>query len=338
MIGFAVQTFLMFALEFLLFFLMAKKWERGEFSVGEFIFFQIYLFALFHRLWDFGRSLRNLFTAIADASEMADILELAPEVQNIKDAQSLRVEKGSIEFQRVEFSYAGEKNQFHNFSVTIPAGQSVAVVGHTGAGKTTITKLLFRFFDIQSGKILIDGQDISEVSQESLRKSISLVPQQPEFFHRTIAENIRFGNQSASMDEVQEAAKKAHAIEFIESLTDGFETMVGERGVKLSGGEKQRVAIARAFLENAPILILDEATSALDSITEKKIQSAISNLIENRTSIVIAHRLSTILQMDRIIVLEDGKIIEDGTHNQLLKKDGVYANMWNHQAGGFLVE
>jgi ATP-binding cassette subfamily B protein len=170
----------------------------------------------------------------------------------------------------------------------------VALVGHTGAGKTTITKLLFRFFDVQSGKILIDGQEISEVTQESLRKSISLVPQQPELFHRTIAENIRFGKPNATLEEVREAARKAHATEFIESLADGFETLVGERGVKLSGGEKQRVAIARAFLEDAPILVLDEATSALDSITEKKIQSAIFELIKNRTSIVIAHRLSTI--------------------------------------------
>jgi ATP-binding cassette subfamily B protein len=336
--GDAVHALLMMSMEFVILILLAQKWKRGEADVGDFIFFQTYILMLFHFLRDFGRQMRHFFTAIADASEMAEIFEIVPEIQNKKDAQSLQVKKGNIKFQNVGFAYSGEDTQFTDFSLHILSGQSVALVGHTGAGKTTITKLLFRFFDVQSGKILIDGQEISEVTQESLRKSISLVPQQPELFHRTIAENIRFGKPNATLEEVREAARKAHATEFIESLADGFETLVGERGVKLSGGEKQRVAIARAFLEDAPILVLDEATSALDSITEKKIQSAIFELIKNRTSIVIAHRLSTILQMDRIIVLENGKIIEDGNHEELLQRDGVYANMWNHQAGGFISE
>ncbi|MBT4936381.1 ATP-binding cassette domain-containing protein, partial [Candidatus Peregrinibacteria bacterium] len=217
-------------------------------------------------------------------------------------------------------------------------GEKVAIVGHSGSGKTTLTKILFRFYDIQSGAISIDKQNIAEVTQESLRKNISFVPQLVNLFHRTIAENIAYGNPNATKEEIMDAAKKAHAHDFIMSFENGYETYVGERGVKLSGGEKQRIGIARAILENKKILVLDEATSALDSVTEKKIQSAMETAMEGKTVIVIAHRLSTIKKSDRLIVLDKGEISEEGTHESLLEKKGSYAELWSHQVGGFLVD
>ncbi len=335
-LGDAMQALTIFTLEFSLLFLMTRQWQAGEFAVEDFVLFQSYLLMMFYGLWDFGKKMRNFFQAIADGKEMADIFDLIPSVQDKENAKKLVITKGAIDFRCVGFSYSEEESQFHDFSLAIPAGQHVALVGHTGAGKSTLTKLLFRFFDIQSGEIMIDGNNIAAVTQESLRRNISLVPQQPELFHRSIAENIAFGKPGASFEEIRMAAEKAQALDFIENFSSGFDTMVGERGVKLSGGERQRIAIARAFLENSPIVVLDEATSALDSITEQKVQKAVFALLEGRTSVVIAHRLSTILRMDRIIVLEQGSIIEDGTHNELLTKNGVYADMWNHQAGGFL--
>ncbi len=336
-INFAVQGGMMFGIEVLLVFLMAKKWEQGNFSVGEFLFFQTYLFTVFHGLWDFGRSMRNLFSAVADAQEMAEIFDLPPLVADKKHAKDLKVQNGEIVFQNISFSYEEEDNEhFSNFSLHIPAGQKIGLVGHSGAGKTTLVKLLFRNFDIQKGEICIDDQNIAEVTQKSLREQITLVPQTPELFHRTLRENLIFAKENASEQELKDAIKKARAQDFIKILPSGLETLVGERGVKLSGGERQRIAIARAFLENAPIIILDEATSALDSITERKIQLAIFDLLKNRTGIVIAHRLSTILKMDRIVVLENGNIMEDGTHEDLLKRNGIYAEMWQQQSGGFL--
>lgn len=207
------------------------------------------------------------------------------------------------------------------------------MVGRSGSGKTTLTRLLLRLEDIQEGRILIDGQDISEVTQVSLRRQIAYVPQEPLLFHRTIAENIAYGRPQATTEEIRQAAREANALEFIEKLPEGFDTITGERGVKLSGGQRQRIAIARAILTNAPILVLDEATSALDSESEKMIQDALVNLMKDRTSIVIAHRLSTVSSLDRIIVLKDGKIEEDGTHEQLLKNNGEYAGLWEHQTG-----
>jgi ATP-binding cassette subfamily B protein len=211
-------------------------------------------------------------------------------------------------------------------------------VGHSGSGKTTLTRLLLRFSDIEAGVIAIDGQDISKVTQKSLRESIAYVPQEPMLFHRSLRENIAYGKPEASFEEVHAAAEKANAIEFIEKLPEGFETTVGERGVKLSGGQRQRIAIARAILKDAPILVLDEATSALDSDSEKLIQDALSKLMKGRTSIVVAHRLSTISKLDRIIVLEDGQIDEQGSHEALLKQKGTYAKLWAHQSGGFIEE
>ena len=221
-------------------------------------------------------------------------------------------------------------------NLEVKPGERVGIVGHSGAGKSTITKLVLRLNDVTSGKIMIDGQDIRNVSQDDLRSAISYVPQESILFHRTIKENINYGKINATMNEIIEVSKKAHAHEFVLNLSKGYDTLVGERGVKLSGGERQRVAIARAMLKPAPILILDEATSSLDSISESYIQEAFTELMKGKTSIVIAHRLSTVQKMDRIIVLEKGKIVEDGTHKQLLRKKGFYRNLWDHQTGGFL--
>ncbi|OYW42452.1 hypothetical protein B7Z28_01505 [Candidatus Saccharibacteria bacterium 32-45-3] len=227
---------------------------------------------------------------------------------------------------------------FKQFNLSIPAGQRVGLVGQSGSGKTTLTKLLLRFSDIQKGAITIDDQAIETVTQSSLRKAIAYVPQEPMLFHRTLEENIKYGNPDANREQVIEAAKRAHALEFIEKLPEGLDTLVGERGIKLSGGQRQRIAIARAILKDAPILVLDEATSALDSESEKLIQQAFTELMKDRTSIVIAHRLSTIAKLDRIIVMDNGAIIEDGTHDELLAKKGQYAKLWAHQSGGFIEE
>lgn len=334
-INFAVQGILMTALEMVLLYLMIDRWKAGTFSVGEYVFFQSFLIAIYTKLWDFGRSLRDLFGALADATEMADILEQVPENALGK---SLPVKTGKIEFSSISFGYEKNTSHFKDFSLVIPAEQKVGLVGHSGAGKTTIAKLLLRFSEISAGKILIDHQDIAKMPLREVRKRISLVPQTPELFHRTICENIAFARPEATEEEIWTAACKARAQEFLEKFPQKLETLVGERGVKLSGGERQRIAIARAFLENAPIVILDEATSALDSITERKIQAAIFELLKGKTAVVIAHRLSTILQMDRILVLENGEIVEDGTHRELLAKKGKYEQLWRHQSGDFLGE
>lgn len=285
-----------------------------------------------------------------DASEMTQNLDEPRLVDDVPDAVDLEVTDGKICFYNLRFQYddgIGEdgevdpekagtvENIFEDFSMTIPAGQRIGLVGRSGSGKTTLTKLLLRLADIQEGCICIDGQDISKVTQVSLRRQIAYVPQEPLLFHRTIAENIAYGRPDATMEEIREAAEKANALEFIEKFPEGFETITGERGVKLSGGQRQRVAIARAILTNAPILVLDEATSALDSESERMIQEALGNLMEGRTSIVIAHRLSTVSRLDRIVVLKDGEIVEDGTHDELVARGGEYAGLWERQTGAF---
>ncbi|MBT3204252.1 MAG: ABC transporter ATP-binding protein [Gammaproteobacteria bacterium] len=340
-VSFAVQGLLTFGIELLLVYLMIQKWKSGNFQVGEFVLFQSILLLLIHRLWEFGRNFRAFFTALADASEMAEVFSREDVEEDNENARPLTIPHGEISFENMNFNYSADnENQnglFNNFSLKINAGEKVALVGQSGSGKTSLTKLLFRFFDLQSGKICFDGQNAMDFTLESLRKQISLVPQQPELFHRSIRENINLG-EAISEEQLIDVAKKSRSLEFINKLPEKFETLVGERGVKLSGGERQRIAIARAFLEDAPVVVLDEATSALDSLTEQQIQVAIFDLIKDKTAIVIAHRLSTILRMDRIIVLEEGKIIEQGSHQQLLKNKCKYHAMWQHQQGDFLIE
>lgn len=293
--------------------------------------------------------------AFGDAAEMTQNLDEPRLVADAEDAEDLVVTDGAIAFEHLSFQYtdgrsedadseeedvepgiAGPReNIFTDFSMDIPAGQRIGLVGRSGSGKTTLTKLLLRLEDIQEGSIKVDGQDVSKVTQVSLRRQIAYVPQEPLLFHRTIAENIAYGRPDATEEEIREAAREANALEFIEKLPEGFETITGERGVKLSGGQRQRIAIARAILTDAPILVLDEATSALDSESEKMIQEALGNLMKNRTSIVIAHRLSTVSNLDRIVVLKDGVIVEDGTHAELVQNGKEYAGLWERQTGAF---
>ena len=293
-----------------------------------------------HELWNMNGIMRNYNRIIGNANDMVEILQ-TPTTLIDKSNSKLKVTNGKISMDKVTFTHDEGQGDtlFHDFSLDIKPGEKIGLVGASGSGKTTLTKLLLRFADIDSGKITIDGQDISEVTQASLRAKIAYVPQEPLLFHRSVRENIAYGRPDATDAEIEEAAKKAGAYDFIVGLKDGFDTMVGERGTKLSGGQRQRVAIARAILKDAPILVLDEATSALDSESESLIQKSLETLMENRTSIVIAHRLSTIAKLDRIIVLKNGKIVEDGSHDDLInKKRGVYAKLWARQSGGFIEE
>ncbi len=335
---FAVQGFLMITIEFGVLYLGALWWMKGIFTVGDFVFMQSYVFAVINRTWDLGRGFRGLFEAFADAKEMVTVLKTKHEIPDRTNAKELKAHHGKIEFKKVKFFFDKKRVILDNLSLVIKPREKIALVGPSGAGKTTVTKLLLRLFDIKGGKISVDGQDISKVSQQSLRQAISLVPQESVLFHRTIMENIRYGRRDATDEEVLEAAKKAHCHEFIDDLPNGYNTYVGERGVKLSGGERQRVAIARAILKNAPILVLDEATSSLDSESESLIQEALRELMKNKTVIVIAHRLSTIMMMDRIVVMDKGKIVAAGTHNDLLEDEGIYQKLWRIQAGGFIGE
>jgi ABC-type multidrug transport system fused ATPase/permease subunit len=283
-----------------------------------------------------NRDLRRFYNALADASEMVEILEEPHGIQDVPGAKRLAVSGGMVEFRDVEFAFRDGSPVLHGFDLAIAPGEKIALVGPSGAGKSTVTKLLLRLYDVNSGAIEIDGQNIRTVTQDSLRENIGYVPQEPILFHRTLMENIRYGKRDATDAEVVEAAKQAHAHEFITSFPQGYETFVGERGVKLSGGERQRVAIARAILKNAPVLVLDEATSSLDSESEHYIQEALDTLMEGKTVIVIAHRLSTIMKMDRIVVMEQGRIVDEGTHDALLATDGLYRKLWSIQAGGFM--
>ncbi len=253
-------------------------------------------------------------------------------------AAALSVREGAIAFEHIEFTFRPERPILHNFNLEIPGKQKVALVGPSGAGKSTLTKLLLRLYNLTEGSISIDGQNIAKITQASLRENIAFVPQEPVLFHRSLMDNIRYGKRDATDAEVIEAAKQAHCHEFISALPGSYDTFVGERGIKLSGGERQRVAIARALLKNAPILLLDEATSSLDSESEALIQDALKNLMRGKTVIVIAHRLSTIMNMDRIVVLEGGNIVADGTHNELLQRGGLYKKLWGIQAGGFIAD
>lgn len=299
-----------------------------------------YTSSVTRELWNMNGIMRNYNRIIGNANDMVEILQ-TPTTLIDKSDSKLKVTNGEISMDKITFTHDEGQGDtlFHDFSLDIKPGEKIGLVGASGSGKTTLTKLLLRFADIDSGKITIDGQDISEVTQASLRAKIAYVPQEPLLFHRSVRENIAYGRPDATDAEIEEAAKKAGAYDFIVGLKDGFDTMVGERGIKLSGGQRQRVAIARAILKDAPILVLDEATSALDSESEALIQKSLETLMENRTSIVIAHRLSTISKLDRIIVLKNGKIVEDGSHDELInKKRGVYAKLWARQSGGFIEE
>ena len=311
-------------------------WGRGLLTIGDFVLIQSYLLSTFIQLMSINRSLRRFYDALANAQEMTAILQEPHEVQDRHDAQTLAVSRASIDFKEVEFHFHAERPVLAGFNLSIRGGEKVALVGPSGAGKSTITKLLLRLYDVSSGSIEIDRQNIARVTQESLRNAIGFVPQEPVLFHRSLLENIRYGRRDASDEEVYEAARKAHCHEFISGLTMGYDTLVGERGVKLSGGERQRVAIARAILKDAPILVLDEATSSLDSESESLIQDSLKILMEGKTVLVIAHRLSTIMNMDRIVVLENGAMVAQGTHQELIERGGLYQKLWSIQAGGFI--
>jgi ATP-binding cassette subfamily B protein len=297
-----------------------------------------YTGGLVNQLWMFcNNSLRNYNRSFGDASDMIEILQIKPEITDPENPEKSHIKDGHITFRDVDFTHDGASDAlFHKLNLDIKPGEKVGLVGHSGSGKTTFTRLLLRFSDIDGGEILIDEQNIAHVTQDDLRRRIAYVPQEPIMFHRSLSENIHYGQFDADNEAVLEAAKAAHADEFVKHLPQGYDTLVGERGVKLSGGQRQRIAIARAMLKNAPIILLDEATSALDSESEALIQDALWKLMEGRTAIIIAHRLSTIQRMDRIIVMDDGEIVEQGTHKQLLKAGGTYAKLWARQSGGFI--
>jgi ATP-binding cassette, subfamily B, bacterial len=332
----SIHSFYFLIMEFVVFWIAIKDWKIGIMTLPIIILIQSYLIRLTENLWNFAGIIRTFYDGFADAQEMALILNKPYEISE-EQKDKLEEIKGEVVFGNVTYIY--EKNNtkvFDDFSLSIPAGQKIAIVGSSGAGKSTFVNLLMRLFNLNQGQILIDGIDISLLTQKNLREKISFVPQDPVLFHRTLMENIRYGRRDATDEEVKRASILAHCDKFIDKLPLGYETFVGERGLKLSGGERQRIAIARAILKDSPILVLDEATSALDSESEMLIQDALHNLIQNKTTIVIAHRLSTVRAMDRIIVIENGKKVEDDTHEELIKKDeGTYKKLWNLQAGGF---
>ncbi len=311
----------------------------GQINLGLVVFAASYFRQLSSALFDLGPIVQSYQGALMDATPISEILARQPSVVDQPRSKKLKVHEGSILLETVTYRYSpAAPSVFDNLSLQIAPGQSIGLVGRSGGGKTTLTNLILRFADVESGSITIDGQNIHTVTQRSLRAAIAYVPQDPQLFHRSIRENIAYGKLNASDKDVVTAAKKAHIWDFIQTLPDGLDTTVGERGVKLSGGQRQRIAIARAILKNAPILVFDEATSSLDSESERRIQASLDELTEGRTAIVIAHRLSTIQKMDRIVVLDKGRIIEDGTHAQLIENAGVYASLWAHQSGGFISE
>ncbi len=335
-VGEAVQAGFMTVFEFGILWAAVSIWREGNLTVGDFALIQGYVIQIFNHMWNVGRNMQKIFENITDANETTELLVTPQEVVDAPEAKKLIVAKGAVRFDNVVFGYHKKRRIYNGFNLDIAPGERVALIGSSGGGKSTIVKLILRYLDIQGGAITVDGQNIAEVTQDSLRGQIALVPQDPILFHRTLMENIRYARPTATDAEVMQAAKLAHCHEFINQLPEKYDTFVGERGVKLSGGERQRVAIARAILKDAPILLLDEATSSLDSESERYIQDALQKLMAGRTTVVIAHRLSTIMQMDRIVVISKGKIIEQGTHDELLKvTEGTYQKLWEIQAGSF---
>ena len=325
-----------FALQILNFYLLIKGRQEGSITIGDFALVLVLNISIIDFLWQATKDFSQFSKLIGRTAQALEIILDPFETKNLAKTTDLKIINGQIIFDKVYFNYIDTESFFSSKSVVIESGQKVGLVGHSGSGKTTFINLILRLYDIKSGSILIDNQNISNVTLSSLHSSITMIPQDPSLFHRTLMENIHYGFLEATEEEVIIAAKKAHADEFISKLPQGYKSLVGERGVKLSGGQRQRIAIARAILKNAPILILDEATSQLDSVTEQLIQDSLCNLMQGKTTIVIAHRLSTLLHMDRILVFEQGKIVEDGTHNELLKINGLYKTLWGTQVGGLL--
>lgn len=318
--------------------ILFDMYSKNLVTIGDFTFVISLSTSILWNLWFLASQFVAFSEQIGICQQALSIISQPHEIVDSPSAQTLVISDGKIQFYNVTFHYGEGSHLFRNKNIVIEGGQKVGLVGFTGSGKSSFVNLILRLFEVESGEITIDGQNINQVTQQSLREQIALIPQDIMLFHRSLMDNIRFGSSNATENEIIEIAKKAHCHEFINSLSKGYQTLVGERGIKLSGGQRQRIAIARAMLKNAPILILDEATSSLDSITEKYIQDALSIIMQNKTTVVIAHRLSTLAKMDRILVFDNGVIIEDGTHEQLLAKEGHYSKMWKMQAGGFLPE
>lgn len=330
-----INSLMIFFVSFLMLFVLINRWQVNAISTGDVVLVIAVISQISFTMLFIGRAINSTARMMGEIEEGLEDLVVSYDVVDVPGAKQLRARNGMIEWKSVNFQF--EKGSvFDNLTLTIPPGQRLGLVGQSGAGKTTFLSLLLRQHDIAGGEILIDGQNIAKVTQSSLRSHIAVVPQEPLLFHRTIRENIAYGNPDATDKEIVAVAQKAQAHQFITATVQGYDTLVGERGVKLSGGQKQRIAIARAMLKGAPILVLDEATSALDSESEGAIQEALQELMKDRTVVAIAHRLSTLRTMDRIIVLQEGRIIEDGTHLTLLHHKGTYARLWEHQAGGFV--
>ncbi|TGW14701.1 ABC transporter ATP-binding protein [bacterium NHP-B] len=315
---------------------LLNGFHQGGVSAGDFALILTINITIVDRLWSLSKDFSKFTELLGSVTQGLALVYTPIEIKDKPGAQPLVVKAGRISFQNVQFQYRGEEPLFQNNSVTLQAGQKIGLVGRSGSGKTTFVNLILRLFEIKSGVIAIDGQNIQDVTQESLRNQIAIIPQSPILFHRSIAENIRYGRHDATNKEVLEASKKALSHTFIKKMPEQYDTMVGERGLRLSGGQRQRIAIARAFLKDAPILILDEATSELDSLTESNIQQSLETLMAGKTTLVIAHRLSTLMSMDRILVFDDGNIVAEGTHKSLLRKSPLYKELWSKQVGDFL--
>jgi len=319
-------------------YLALRLWRQGQISVAEFVVAATTALLIINEARNLSRRFLEFFEYIGNVTNGVQTIIRPHEIVDAPAATPVRVSRGSIEFHDVSFAYSPDQPIFTHLNVTIPAGQRVGLVGYSGSGKSTFVSLILRMYDPQGGEIRVDGRDIRALTQESLHAQLSLIPQDPNLFHRSLLENIRYGRLEATDEEVVEAARKAHAHDFIVRSKDKYASLVGERGVKLSGGQRQRIAIARVVLKNAPILILDEATSSLDSVTEQAIQETLEEVMKGKTVIVVAHRLSTIAHLDRILVFDEGRIVEDGSHAELLSRGGAYQRLWSRQAGGFLLD